>query len=231
MLFRSQLLWQNVVQLNLRIEHIKFCIFLKVSQVGKKSVLLSKVCFTDMKPLSFFSYHHREITSLLIWSSRVCGFSLCRDVKIFYRTNISVVGIWGFYNTRKVFWTVRTFTAPPKLHQMGISRVLRTFTDFCQLSISYSRKMFCYWFQTLIILWKAALGQRLNSLKARVKSVVVIKNSRTTRALPTYQSFVVKARSTHVEFVHHLNGAQKLLMTMQFILVLLQVPFSAVAFH
>lgn len=104
-------------------------------------------------------------------------------------------------------------------------------TDLHPLSVSNSRKMFCSWFQTLIILWKAVLRHRLNSLKARVKYVAVIKNNRTTSVLPTYQSFVVKVWNTHVEFVHHFNRAQKVLMAMLLILVLLQAPFSAVAFH
>lgn len=107
-----------------------------------------------------------------------------------------------------MFWTFRPFTAPSKLHQMGISRVAKAFTDLCPLSVSNARKMSCNWFQTLIILWKEALRQRLNSLKTRVKYVVIIKNNRTTRALATYQSFVVKARNTHVEFGHHLHRAQ-----------------------
>lgn len=92
--------------------------------------------------------------------------------------------------------------------------------------------MLCNRFQTLIILWKAVLRHRLNSLKARVKYVAVIKNNRATRVLPTYQSFVVRVRNTHVEMVHHSNTASELLMAMQLILVLLQAPFfSAVAFH
>lgn len=105
-----------------------------------------------------------------------------------------------------------------------------SFTDFRPLSVSNSRKMFCNWFQTLIILWKAALKHRLSSLKARVKYVAVIKNNRTTRALPTYQSFVVKVRNTHVEMVHHFNRASKLLMAMQLILVLFQAPFFHCSF-
>lgn len=108
---------------------------------------------------------------------------------------------------------------------------LQRLTDLHPLSVSNSRKMFCNWFQTLIHLWKAVLRHRLNSLKARVKYFAVIKNNRTTSVLPTYQSFVVKGWNTHVVFVHHFNRAQKLLMAMLLILVLLQAPFSAVAFH
>lgn len=124
-----------------------------------------------------------------------------------------------FYNTLKVFWTVHKdpFTAPSNSW---------SFTDFHPLSVSNSRKMFCNWFQALIILWKAALRHRLNSLKARVKYVAVIKNNRTTRA----QSFVVKVRNTHVEMVHHFNTASKLLMVMLLILVLLQAPFFRCSF-
>lgn len=128
-----------------------------------------------------------------------------------------------FYKTLKVFWTVHkdSFTAPSNSC---------SFTDFHPLSVSNSRKMFCNWLQTLIIIWKALLRNRLNSLKTRVKYVAVIKNNRTTRALPTYQSFVVKVRNTHVEMVHHFNTASKLLMAMLLILVLLQAPFFHCSF-
>lgn len=137
-----------------------------------------------MKRLSFFSlYHHRKMVLLFIWSWLQCLqggqiILLYKPIRL------------------KVFRTVCPFTAPSKHNQTGSSKVTKTFTDFCPLSVSNARKMFSNWFQTLIILWKAALGQRLNSLKARVKYVVIIKNNRTTRALPTYQSFVVKARNT-----------------------------------
>lgn len=137
--------------------------------------------------------------------------------------NLGFFFVCLFYNTLKVFWTVHKdpFTAPSDSW---------SFTDFHPLSVTNARKMFCNWFQTLIILWKAALRHRLNSLKARVKHVAIIKNNRTTRALPTYQSFVVKVRNSHVEMVHHFNTASELLMALLLILVLLQAPFFRCSF-
>lgn len=124
-----------------------------------------KLPFTDMKQLSFFSlYHHRKMISLFIWSWLQClqGCQIIFSVQTYQWLDFGV-----FTNTLKVFRTACPFTAPSKHNQTGISKVPKTFTDFCPLSVSNSRKMFSNWFQTLIILWKAALGQRLNSLKAK----------------------------------------------------------------
>lgn len=184
--------------------------------------------FTDMKQLSFFSYTIERLYHCL-YDHPGFVISVFAGMSKYFNLQTHRWLDFGVFTTHwRCFGQSAHLLHYPSFIKWGFLELQR----LSQISVhSNSRKMFCNWFQTLIILWKAALRQRLNSLKARVKYVVVIKNNRTTRAFPTYQSFVVKARNTHVEFVHHLNRAQKLLMTMQLILVLLQAPFSAVAFH